>query len=140
MAEILLVEDDRDIADLLAAALRRKGHLVRVAEDGREGLRLLREKMPELVLLDVEMPVLTGPDMAHRMFVHDAGEEEVPIVLLSGVADLPLVAAAVGTPYFLGKPYQLKEVLSLVALALRERRCPVPTVPVDFDNAGHRSS
>ena len=140
MAEILLVEDNRDIADLLAVVLRREGHLVRIARDGQEGLRLLRERTPELALLDVEMPVLTGPEMASRMFLHDAGEEEVPIVLLSGVADLPLVAAAVGTPYFLGKPYQLKEVLALVALALRERRRPVPTLTVDSENAGHRPS
>ncbi len=126
MADLLVVDDDEDIRDVLAEVLRGEGHEVRVACNGREGLPLVYARKPDLVLLDVEMPVLTGPEMAYRIFIQDMGYEAVPIVLLSGVLDLPRVAAAVGTPYFLAKPYLIDAVLPLVDRALRERVPPVP--------------
>jgi DNA-binding NarL/FixJ family response regulator len=50
-----------------------EGHVVRVANDGEAGLRLLDESRPDAIVLDVEMPRLDGPTMAYRMFVHNAG-------------------------------------------------------------------
>jgi FixJ family two-component response regulator len=67
------------------------------------------------------MPVLTGPEMAYRVLVHDLGFEETPIILLSGVLDFPRVAAAVDTPYFLGKPFSLEQLLPMIDRALSER-------------------
>jgi len=124
MADLLLVDDDRDIADTIADFLRDQGHRVRVAANGAEGLRLLDEGYPDVVLLDVEMPVLDGPRMAHRMFLYDVGREQVPILFLSGVADLDRVAAHVGTPYYLPKPFSLDRLLHMLARALRERMAP----------------
>jgi DNA-binding response OmpR family regulator len=124
MANLLLVDDDRDIADTLAEFLRDEGHLVRIADNGGEGLRVLEDGYPDLVLLDVEMPVLDGPCMAHQMFLRDLGRERVPILFLSGVADLPRVAARVGTPYYLPKPFSLDRLLHMLARALRERAAP----------------
>jgi CheY-like chemotaxis protein len=67
----------------------------------------------DLILLDVEMPRLTGPEMAYRLFVLDAGKEKIPIVLLSANLDLPRVAATVvGTPYCLAKPYPIDDLFS----------------------------
>jgi len=128
MAEVLVVDDDMDIGDLLALLLRDLGHGVRVARNGEEGLSLCYAQKPDLVLLDVEMPVLTGPQMALRIFLHDMGYEEVPIVLLSGVVDLKQIAAMVGTPYFLAKPYDLESLLPVIDRALAERVPPVPTL------------
>ena len=124
MADLLLVDDDRDIADTLADFLRDQGHHIRIAANGADGLRLLGEGYPDVVLLDVEMPVLDGPRMAHRMFLHDLGQERVPILFLSGVADLDRVAAQVGTPYYLPKPFSLDRLLQMLARALRERAAP----------------
>jgi CheY-like chemotaxis protein len=76
MAYVLVVDDDVDVGDLLADLLREEGHDVQVARNGREGVTLLRAKRPDLVLLDVEMPVLTGPEMAYEMLLHDLGWEE----------------------------------------------------------------
>lgn len=126
MADLLVVDDDVETGDLLADLLRDEGHEVRVARNGRDGLALLHERLPDLVLLDVEMPVLTGPEVAYAMFLHDAGMEEVPIVLLSGVFGLTRVAAAVGTPYFLAKPCDLTRLFGLVGKALAERLPPHP--------------
>lgn len=102
--EIIIVDDDEDLAAVVADVLAMRGYRVRTATSGREGLRLLHERPPDLVILDVEMPQLTGPQMAYRMFIHDAGLEEVPIVLVSGAVGLPEIAARAGIPYVLAKP------------------------------------
>jgi CheY-like chemotaxis protein len=129
VADLLVVDDDRDLGDLLRDLLAGEGHSVRIARDGQEGLDRVAERYPDLVLLDVEMPRLTGPEMTYRMLLHDLGEEEIPIVLLSGVTNLARVAGMVGTPYYLPKPYDFPAVLEILAKALRERRAPSPQLP-----------
>jgi len=131
MADLLIVDDDVELGDLLADILREEGHEVRVGRSGREGLAQLGDRQPDLVLLDVEMPVLTGPEMAYAVFLHDLGLEKIPIVLVSGVLDLRAVAASVGTPYFLAKPYDMTRLLWLLSKALVERLPPHPTLRAD---------
>jgi len=67
--------------------------------------------------------------MSYQMFVRDSGLEQVPIVLLSGVADLLQKNARVGTPYFLRKPFAPDTLSRLVESALAERRPPMPATP-----------
>ena len=129
MADLLIVDDDDDTAEALSELLACDGHHVRIAHDGLEGLARLREARPDLILLDVEMPRLSGPEMAYRLFLRDAGDEEIPIILLSGRLDLRQTAAVVGTPYFLSKPYGLEELLTLLRRALVERTRPRPAFP-----------
>jgi DNA-binding NtrC family response regulator len=124
MADLLVVDDDRDLGELMVSLLESQGHRVRVGRNGREGLALVAERHPELVLLDVDMPFLTGPEMTYRMFLRDLGQETIPIVLLSAVRNLSEVARVVGTPYFLGKPYDFSSLSRLVARALVERQAP----------------
>jgi CheY-like chemotaxis protein len=100
MANLLIVDDDLDLAD----------------GAGR----------PDLVILDVEMPVLTGPEMALQMFLRDVGLERIPVLLVSGVLDLPGVAQAVGTPYYLARPYFLDAWRRALFKALEQRTPPVP--------------
>jgi DNA-binding NtrC family response regulator len=126
MASLLTIDDDLDGADALSAMMRSEGHEVRVGYNGEEGLRLARERLPDLALLDVEMPLLDGPGMAHQMLIRNMGLERVPVVLLSGVINLKDVAAQVGTPYFLGKPYRYEDILTLVKRALTEHQAPRP--------------
>jgi CheY-like chemotaxis protein len=126
MARLLIVDDDMDVAEALADALTCEGHTCRVAYDGVEGLQRLGEDRVDLILLDVDMPRMTGPEMAYSAFVRDAGLEKIPILLLSANADLPRVAARVGTPYFLGKPCSLHELGMGMARALAERTPPQP--------------
>lgn len=128
MAKCLVVEDDPDIGESLVSILDDEGHQVRIAHDGRKGLEKISEEIPDVVLLDVEMPVLNGPDMAYELFIQDCGKELIPIVLLSGVADLKQVAERVGTPYFLAKPCSIDLLLNLVQRVLAEKRPPVPRI------------
>jgi DNA-binding NtrC family response regulator len=126
VADVLVVDDDDDVAWTLEQHLLLDGYTVRVAHDGEEGLAFLRERMPDLVVLDVEMPVLDGPGLAYRMFVHNVGLENIPIVLISGVFDLPAVAARVGTPYFTPKPFDPDDLKQLIRRSLTERALPRP--------------
>jgi CheY-like chemotaxis protein len=127
MAQVLIVDDDEDTVEVLSEILESCGHRIRVALDGRQGLECLRSgPAVDLILLDVEMPRLDGPQMAYQLFLRDAGDEKIPIVLLSGKLDLPRVAALVGTPYYLPKPYDLDALLALMARALSERVPPRP--------------
>lgn len=128
MADVLIVDDDFDMVDVCADVLRFDGHHVRFARNGQEGLARITEALPDLLLCDVEMPVLTGPDMAYRMFLRDAGQEKIPIILSSGARDLREIAARVGTPYFLAKPFSVDHLRALTVRALAERTPPRPRV------------
>lgn len=126
MADVLIVDDDLDTANVLAEVMRAEGHEVRVGYNGSEGLQLARARLPDIALLDVEMPLLDGPGLAYQMFIHNMGLDEVPVIFLSGVTNLEEVAQAVGTPYFLGKPYRYSDIIALLAHALSERVAPHP--------------
>lgn len=127
MANLLVVDDDKDVAEPLIMFLEIMGHQVRYSEDGLAALRSIRESFPELILLDVEMPRLTGPEMACRLLIEDCGREMIPILLLSGVSGLSEVARKIGTPYFLSKPYSIDELEVMLNRALIERISPTPS-------------
>jgi CheY-like chemotaxis protein len=126
VAQLLVVDDDADVSDVVKDLLEGEGHTVRVAHNGQEGLDLLEHCRPSAVVLDVEMPVLDGPDMVFRMIIHNAGLERIPVVLVSGVADLPSVASRVGTPYYLSKPFDVNQFTKLVYRAIFEHVPPHP--------------
>ena len=124
---ILIVDDDIDLPDILADILGSLGHRVRVAHNGREGLERLQQELPDAVVLDVEMPCLTGPEMVSEMVKDDAGMQAVPVVLVSGVVGLTEIAGQVGTPYFMGKPFELDDLIGWLERSATEKRPPVPT-------------
>jgi CheY-like chemotaxis protein len=126
MADILIVDDSSDIRSLIGAIVETAGHQVREAGDGRRGLEVVAERAPDLVLLDVEMPVLNGPEMAYQLFLRNRGDEKIPLILQSGIVGLVEIADMVGTPYFLQKPYSPEALLEMVDLALQEQIAPRP--------------
>jgi DNA-binding response OmpR family regulator len=124
--EVLVVEDDPEIAALLELVLVDEGLRVRLARNGEEGLARMSEGLPDLVVTDLEMPLLSGDRMAARMIIEDCGREKLPIVVLSGIEGLDSVVRAIGTPYYLAKPFHVDALRALVARALRERTPPSP--------------
>jgi CheY-like chemotaxis protein len=128
MADLLIVEDDDDVAFLTEAFLDLEGHQVRRARNGEEGLARLTEGLPDLVVMDVEMPLLSGPGMAARMIAENCGREAIPIIIVSGAFGLGSIARSVGTPYHLTKPYDPADLLILVRRALSEHVAPRPHV------------
>ena len=127
MAHVLIVDDDLDIAELSKELLESAGHLIRIGHNGEEGLASLSHApLPDCVLLDVDMPLVNGPEMAHEMLLHDAGQEKIPILLVSGRDDLSAVAKRMGTPYFLKKASAnyARVLLTILDRALTERHAP----------------
>jgi CheY-like chemotaxis protein len=82
MAKILIAEDERDIRDLLAFTLRFAGHEVFAASNGEEAVELAPKVNPDLVLMDVRMPRMTGYE-ACRVLKSDPGLKDIPVVFLS---------------------------------------------------------
>jgi FixJ family two-component response regulator len=127
MANLLIVDDDLEMADASRQLLESVGHRIRVGHNGEEGLASLSTApLPECLLLDLDMPVLDGQGMARQMRLRDGGQENIPIVLVSGRSDLPAVAARMGTPYFVKKACADygAALLEMLARALLERRPP----------------
>ena len=82
MAEILVVDDDRDVAQSIELALRRRGFRIALAHSGVEALKLLRRYRPDLVLLDVLMPGMSGIEVCRRLRA-DENTAEMPIIFLT---------------------------------------------------------
>lgn len=124
LPSILIVEDDFEIAATIAELLTGSGHVTRTACNGVEGLRQIGAAAPDLILLDVEMPILDGPGMAHALATERAGKTPIPIVLVSAARDIEMVARRVGTPHYLKKPFSLDRLTKLIdgVLGTRARR------------------
>jgi CheY-like chemotaxis protein len=126
MASIVVIDDDDDMRDTMADLLSTEGHEVRTARNGVEGLQALDDRIPQLVLTDLEMPVLDGRSMVYRMFVENLGRENVPIIVASGAPNLCEIARALGTPYYLAKPFAFETLTSTIGRALAEAIPPRP--------------
>jgi len=114
--KILLVEDEDDLARLFALALERAGFSVRRARDGAGALDSFRRWSPDLILLDVVLPGMSGLDFLEQL----RHESRVPVILVSGrrrPADLEL-GTRLGADDYLVKPFPLEELRSRVKRAL----------------------
>jgi CheY-like chemotaxis protein len=115
VATILVADDEEPILDLLADVLTEEGHTIIAAHDGREALALARAHRPDLVLSDVMMPYMDGPELARHLHM-DTETHDMPIVLMSA-ARLP-EHAAVGIAGFLSKPFDIWHIAAIVQMAL----------------------
>src|SRR3954469_13715637 len=118
VTRVLLVEDDRDIAEPLARALTREGYEVSAAGDGRVALQSVLDAPPDLIILDVGLPGMDGLDVCRH--VREA-RPEVPIVMLTARdGELETVAGLdAGADDYVTKPFRLSVLLARVRAALR---------------------
>src|SRR4051794_27032350 len=119
-ARILVVDDDTDIRTLIAELLRRAGHDVIEAENGRVGLRALHASPPDLVVLDVSMPELDGWQTLER--IRDLSD--VPVIMLTARgAELERVRGLqAGADDYMVKPFGRQELVARVQALLRRAR------------------
>ena len=111
---LLLVEDDDDVRDAMAASLRDEGYEVAEAENGRLALEWLqRNGNPCLVLLDLWMPVMSGMELREKM-VEDPRLAALPLVIVSAAGDGKARAQEMGAIGFLRKPLDLQDLLATV--------------------------
>src|SRR5271167_3834327 len=85
MMKILLVEDSKFLRLATERAMTRAGYDVSSAADGEDGLRMAREKLPDLILLDMLLPKLSGPDVLRALKV-DPATAAIPVVVISGLS------------------------------------------------------
>jgi len=125
---MLVVEDDRTIAEVVAYQLEREGHHISIASDGIEAIERLRKSSYDLVILDLMLPRLSGLDVL-RMLRRDS---ETPVIILSardGDAD-QVSALDLGADDYITKPFSIRQLLARVAAILR-RHHPAPTEAVE---------
>ena len=115
MGKILIVEDEPDIRDLIKFTLEFAGHEVRVANNGEEALKLARVDTPDLVLMDVRMPKMTGYEACKAMKA-DPKLQNVPVVFLSAKGQEVEVQAGldVGAVDYILKPFSPDELTQRV--------------------------
>ena len=114
MAEIAIVDDDIYIGDMLEKVLRREGYGVLRAYSGTEALLLLQKQRPDLVLLDLMLPGLSGEALLPRM-------RGVPVIVLSAKADVQGKVELLlgGAADYVTKPFDSQELLARIAVQLR---------------------
>ena len=114
---VLVVEDDKNIAELLQMYLEREGYAVTVAHDGGAGLSKFRTIKPDLVLLDVMMPVMDGWSVCKAI----RAEAQTPIIMLTakGETDDKVTGLRSGADDYITKPFEMKEVLARIEAVLR---------------------
>ena len=116
-ARILVVDDDAPVRVLLDHVLARAGYDVMVAADGEEALSKIRADGPDLVILDLMMPVMDGWEVLRQL---RAGGNAPPVLVVSAVVDSQKLMAA-GASACLSKPYPLNRLLALCDDLLRQR-------------------
>src|SRR5919204_2200953 len=100
---VLVVEDDPDLAALEAELLEEHGHRVEVASNGREALAAVERAAPDLILLDMKMPVMSGREFADEY--RRAQPSPAPIVVVTAAEDAQTRAAEVGASAWIAKPF-----------------------------------
>lgn len=120
---ILVADNDEDILTLVAFRLERQGYEVLVARDGAEALERARQELPDLCVLDVMMPKLTGYDVTRELRA-DPRTQDVPVILLTARVQEADVRSGfdAGADDYVRKPFSPQELRERVAAALEKRR------------------
>ena len=131
--KVLIVEDDKNIRDLLERYLKKENYKVISAADGGEGLSLFHSEQPNLVLLDLMMPVMDGWAVCKAI----RAESQVPVIMLTakGETDDKVLGLKTGADDYITKPFEMKEVLARIEAVLRrtDRAAEISTRKLTFD-------
>ena len=124
---VLIVEDDRNIAELLQMYLEKEGYAVTTAFDGGQGLAKFRAIKPDLVLLDVMMPVMDGWAVCKTI----RAESKTPIIMLTAKSetDNKVQGLKAGADDYITKPFEMKEVLARIEAVLRRSNSSAGEAP-----------
>jgi two-component system response regulator RegX3 len=114
---VLVVEDEESFVEALVVGLKREGFLVRVATDGAEALELFDQVRPDLVLLDVWLPRMSGIDVCRELRTRS----RVPIIMVTAKSSEidTVVGLEVGADDYVTKPYRLRELVARMRAVLR---------------------
>lgn len=116
---VLVVDDEPEILDLVHMMLEWEGYRVLDATDGLTGIEQARTEQPDLILLDVRMPKMTGLSVL-ELLANDPRTADIPVIMLSVVTTQPEVRQALehGAIAYLPKPFEMKEMVHIVERVL----------------------
>jgi two-component system phosphate regulon response regulator PhoB len=144
MAQILVIEDERDIQEILDFNLRKAGHKVFLASTGRDGLRLARERHPDVVLLDLMLPDLPGTEVC-KALKQDPSTRDLQVMMLTAKGEEidRVIGFELGADDYVVKPFSVRELLLRIQAILRRTspENPEPTFVFGIlrvDRAAHR--
>ena len=120
MAKILIVEDEKKIARFLELELKHEGYEVITAFDGRSGLETALESNPDLLILDLMLPELSGIEVCRRL----RHTSDVPIIMLTAKDDVSdkVMGLDMGADDYVTKPFAIEELLARIRVALKKNR------------------
>ncbi len=150
MKHILVIEDDPDIVELLRYNLERESYRVTSAVTGSEGLAELQTERPDLVILDLMLPEVSGFELCRRLR-RDSVTENLPVIMLTARSEESDVIAGIelGADDYIKKPFSPRELVARVGAVLRRAGHPKPPAPrpedgtlefgdLSIDPASHR--
>lgn len=121
MAKILVVEDDPPTVALVKTVLERAGHSINAAANGAEALLTINANMPDLILMDVMMPVMNGFQTLHVIKSNPLTQDIPVIILTARSGDIDMAQGwAEGVSFYLTKPFSAKELLTVVERLLSQ--------------------
>lgn len=120
MAKILIVDDSKLIAHVAMGILTRRGHEVVLAQDGPRGLQLATSRQPDLILLDLIMPLMDGYEVCRRLKEHPS-TQDVPVIMLTSKAEAAdkVRGLEMGAVDYVTKPFDEGELIARVNIHLR---------------------
>ncbi|MGH2658114.1 MAG: response regulator transcription factor [Actinomycetota bacterium] len=135
-ATILVVDDERKIRDLVRSYLEREGYAVLVADSGHRALEAVERAHPDLVVLDLMLPDVSGEEVARSVRDHS----DVPIIMLTAKAgeDDRVKGLRLGADDYLVKPFSPRELVARVEAVLRRASGGAANGPISFDAGGLR--
>jgi len=130
---VLVVDDEPSFLEALTSGLRREGFDVLAASDGEQALSLTESERPDLILLDVMLPRISGLDVCRRI----RQTSDVPIIMVSARGEEidTVVGLEVGADDYVTKPYRLRELVARMRAVVRRRAKATAEVP-EVDDAG----
>ncbi|MBQ5739471.1 MAG: response regulator, partial [Oscillospiraceae bacterium] len=132
---VLIVEDEKNIVDILRFNLQREGFDTLEAYDGEAGLALAREKHPDLILLDVMMPKMMGFDVCRAL---RADGDNVPVIILTAREEEEdkILGLEIGADDYITKPFSRRELIARVKANIRRAAMTAPAEPESNMSAG----
>ena len=124
MAHILITEDEKKIARFLELELKHEGYEVSVANDGRTGLEMALELKPDLLILDLMLPELSGIEVCRRI----RHTSDLPIIMLTAKDDVSdkVMGLDMGADDYMTKPFAIEELLARIRVGLKKHRVAQP--------------
>lgn len=144
---ILIVEDEQSLVDVLTYNLTREGYEVEVALDGRDGLQRARSLLPDLVVLDLMLPLIDGLEVCRRLRV-DTTTQHIRILILTARTDEidEIVGFHMGADDYVVKPFKLRPLIQRIKALLRRPSLGLLEADVverdglDIDRLNHRAA